>query len=141
MTTWKTRAADCGYLEILTTGAGIAYGCRLHGASRGPQLAVTGIGAVADRVFDDLLAIPTLPWMRGRIVFIRLDALDGGDDGLAALGPVDRTVTLPFHEGADAQTLEQARGLVLDVCANLGMIAGRGLPPGARPGPVVAAVR
>ena len=87
---------------------------------------------VAEQVFDRILRIPTLPWMRGTLVLIHLDALDlWGRDfaALAELGTVDRTVMLPWSSGdaPDERAMRQTYHQVLRVCADLGMIAGRGV--------------
>lgn len=133
--------ADSGYVEVMTNEkTGMAFGYRLTGASAGPQLVVAGTCPSAEKVFDRLLAIPSLPWMRGNLVLIRLDALDNllGDlSSLSPLGPVDRTLVLPLP---DAKELDETLTLhsyhmVLRACAELGMISGRGVvnkPVGAR---------
>ncbi|MEL6102726.1 MAG: hypothetical protein AAFR68_15620, partial [Pseudomonadota bacterium] len=77
MATWKTLTeSDAGYVEVLTTSQGAVFGYRLKGASAGPQVVVAGVCPNAEQVFERLLLTPTLPWMRGTLIVIRLDALD-----------------------------------------------------------------
>lgn len=134
MSKWKTlHQTDSGFVEVLTSDKdGSVFGYRLVGAAPGPQLVVVGQWAAAETVFDRLMSIPTLPWMRGRLVLIRTDVLDGmlGDpSSLCPLGNIDRTLILPCaNAGAlgDADVL-RAYHMVLRVCTDLGMISGRGV--------------
>lgn len=125
--------ADANYVEVFTCdGNGAVFGYRLVGASAGPQVAVLGSCAAAELAFDRLMNIPTLPWMRGNLVLIQIDALDAAFsqiDALESLGPIDRTITLP-RASAVVPTEAEVRQYyqsVLRVCAELGMISGRGL--------------
>ncbi len=134
MTTFrKLTKASSGYVEILTTertGTDFAY--RLVGASAGPQVAVAGVCPSAGRVFDRLLSIPSLPWMRGNLILIRLDALDnllGELSSLSPLGEIDQTIILPWTDegAADDALIRRSYHMVLRACADLGMITGRGV--------------
>ena len=126
------KARPAGLIEDLTDPAtGTRIGYRLVGNWRGPQLVVAGHGALADRVFERILAIPTLPWIRGRLVMVRLDAIGeyaGSLELLHPLGEVDRTLMLPFasseHFAVDVREGYQS---VLRAAAELGMIRGRGV--------------
>lgn len=126
---------DCGYLEVFCTpDTGTPFGYRLVGASPGPQLVVAGHCTASADIFDRLLNIPTLPWMRGNLVLIRLDALDNlvQDIGsIAHIGTVDRTVILPNDADAPLDERAQRRTYhaILRTCAQLGMISGRGVAP------------
>lgn len=135
MSNWKKLAqADFGYIEALTaTAKGTVIGYRLVGASAGPQLVVAGICPSSEHVFDRLLSIPTLPWMRGSLVLIRTSALDNLLSDLpsvSVLGEIDRTMVLPFSdtEKADETIIRRSYHQVLRACASLGMISGRGVP-------------
>lgn len=128
-----TPQADANYVEVFTCDRdGAVFGYRLVGASAGPQVAVLGSCAAAELAFDRLMNIPTLPWMRGNLVLIQIDALDDSFsqiDALESLGTVDRTITLP-QASAVVPTEAEVRQYyqsVLRVCADLGMISGRGL--------------
>ncbi|MBY6057165.1 hypothetical protein [Leisingera daeponensis] len=138
MSNWKKLSeADFGYTEALTAAAdGTVLGYRLVGASAGPQLVVAGICPSTEHVFDRLLSIPTLPWMRGSLVLIRAGALDNLLSDLSSvsvLGENDRTLVLPFTDTdrIDERTVRRSYHQVLRACASLGMISGRGvMPPG-----------
>ena len=83
-------------------------------------------------MFDRLLMIPTLPWMRGNLLLIKLNDLHDLVDEIAALRPVgkiDRTVLLPWGSGdlSDDQLIKRGYHSVLRACADLGMITGRGV--------------
>ncbi len=99
----------------------------------GPNALIAGYQPVADRVFDALLALPSLPWLRGTLYLVRLEALGGGlaAGDAEALSDVrfDRTLILPLRAaspgGSDLTTACYRR--VLGLCAELGMIQGRGL--------------
>lgn len=136
MSMMEPNEAVCRFAEVYTTAAtGRVFGHRITGASAGPQLVVAGHGTAAMQVFLRLMAIPTLPWMRGRLVLIQLDAMDDlihDISGLTSLGPVDRTMILadangPDANGADDGLLHRNYHLVLGVCTQLGMISGRGV--------------
>ena len=124
---------ESAFLEVLTTQAGgRVFGHRLVGASPGPQAVAAGTCSAAEEVFDRLLSIPTLRWMRGTLVLIRLDALDDPVGELSVLPPighVDRTLMLPWPDADTPEDLLVRRSyhMVLRLCAKLGMIAGRGV--------------
>ncbi|WP_300062041.1 hypothetical protein [uncultured Roseobacter sp.] len=128
---------DARYVEVLTTRrCGAVFGYRLAGTAAGPRPVVAGLGNPAEQIFDRLLQIPTLPWIRGQLVLIRLDLLDNAPDDLdsvMAIGPVDRTLTLPWYGLEDPSDSELRRGChhVLRACSRLGMISGRGVPRAA----------
>lgn len=122
-----------GQIDPLTiTSTNLVIGHRLIGASAGPQLVVAGVCPSADEVFQRILSIPTLPWMRGNLVLLRLDRLEDAAEVLheiSYIGPIDRTIFLPWP---DTETLSKplvrrSYHMVLRACAELGMIAGRGV--------------
>lgn len=122
-----------GYTEVFTTeDTGKVFGYRLVGAAAGPQIVVASTCPSARTVFERLLAIPTLPWMRGNLVLIQLDALEDiarDMSSLTSLGAIDRTVILPcdaVNETKEAVTRRNYH-LVLRTCAQMGMITGRGV--------------
>lgn len=124
---------DSGYLEVFCTRkTGTVFGYRLVGATPGPQLVVAGHCAASADVFERLLDIPTLPWMRGNLVLIRLDALDDlvqDITSISHIGIVDRTVILPYGVAAgDTDALKRRTyHQILRTCTQLGMISGRGV--------------
>lgn len=125
--------ASCGHVDVLTTSdSGDVLGYKLIGQAPGPQLTVIGACASADQAFDRLLSIPTLPWMRGNLVLIRADTLEHIVTDLASIaqvGPVDRTMILPWsnHQPAEPLLIKRYYREVLRSCAHLGMISGRGI--------------
>lgn len=140
MTRWeRLNENESGFVEVLTTArTGTAFGCRLVGAKPGPQLAVAGVCPSAEIVFDRLLSIPTLPWLRGNLILLRLDVLDDilmELSSLSSMGEIDRTVMLPWvdPDQEDRQTLRRSYHMVLRACADLGMISGRGVAPANLP--------
>ena len=128
-----SKQSACGCVEVLTTErTGNRFGYRLVGASAGPQIVVAGTCSSAEKVFDRMLSIPTLPWMRGNLILVRLDALDdfvGEISALKPFGKIDRTLILPWTSDEETSDLFTRRSYhkVLRACADLGKIAGRGV--------------
>ena len=134
MTDWnRLRATEAGFVEVLaSTETGEPFGHRLIGSRAGPQIVAAGDCEMTDQVFDRLLSIPTLPWMRGNLILIRLNALHDIVENIEALRPVgkiDRTVLLPWSDGSasDARRVTRGYHTILRACTDLGMIAGRGV--------------
>ncbi|MGJ8603274.1 MAG: hypothetical protein ACSHXH_04035 [Marivita sp.] len=123
---------DAGYLEVFCTQTtGTIFGHRLVGTAPGPQLVVASHCQTSAHVFERLLNIPTLPWMRGNLVLIRLDALDDlvmDITSIAHIGIVDRTMILTENT-TDPNVQRRNYHMILRACAQLGMISGRGVAP------------
>lgn len=119
------------FVRVLSSpSTGNIFGYRINGGFAGPSLAVFGRRDVVEGVFNALLAIPTLPWMRGALslVWFDADAHDLSDfEMLEEDAPLDQTLML---HGADASCTETRDGLlhVLRTATKLGMISGRGVP-------------
>ncbi len=116
-----------------------AMGYVLTGRLPGPTLVVADHGDLGRAVVARLRRLPTLPWMRGRIVVVSLDRLGAGDQARTlggCIGSYDRIVHLPLagRGGQTEAAAEQGYWAVLRMAARLGMISGRGVPMGARPG-------
>ncbi|MBV2361304.1 hypothetical protein KUH32_16185 [Thalassococcus sp. CAU 1522] len=131
---FKTDASEANrFVEILTADGGDIVGYRLGGARPGPSLMVAGYAPLALQVFDRLLALPTLPWLRGTLTLVSLGALNEGRTvcGLdhAPNQPVDEVLFLPFAADSALQDAASRTGywMVLRLCAKLGMIDGRGI--------------
>ena len=124
--------AGCGFVEVLTrTSDACVFGYRIGGARPGPTVVVAGYAPVAPDIYDRLLKLPTLPWMRGTLVLVTLDTLDAAlieEELVGQIGPVERTIHLPYPDRRDSEP-EIRRGYwtVLKACARLGMISGRGV--------------
>lgn len=129
----KLNEQESGFVEVLATEReGIPYGYRLRGHRSGPQLVVAGLCPAAREVFGRILHIPTLPWMRGTLTLIMLDAFDdliADVNQFDPLGPIDRTTMLPSMDNGSSNEgdLKRHYHTVLRACAALGMISGRGI--------------
>lgn len=137
MTGWNaSQKVSAGFVEVLTSRAtGVQIGYRLIGAKAGPQLVAAGTCDIAESVFHRVLSIPSLPWMRGNLVLLRLDVLHDIIDDLAQLqqmGRIDRTLLLAW--GGDTTLVDQIvrrnYHMLLRACTELGMISGRGVATG-----------
>ncbi|SPH24984.1 hypothetical protein DEA8626_04016 [Defluviimonas aquaemixtae] len=124
--------ADRGYVEVLSdVRDGRPFGLRVGGIRPGPTAVVAGYSPIARDIYGRLLELPSLSRLRGSLVLITLDALDvtSIDEKLVEqIGPVDRTLHLPFPSGEERETaVRQGYWTVLKLCAQLGMISGRGV--------------
>ncbi|WP_083098387.1 hypothetical protein [Pseudophaeobacter leonis] len=130
--TKPTKAAR--HVDVLTDDhAGEVFGYRLSGAHSGPNLVVAGQKDVIEGLYGRLAALPTLPWMRGTISLINLEALED-DLGIAHIGHapndvIDRILfLLPVAQGTKLkEVIHHGYWSALKLCASLGMVQGRGL--------------
>jgi len=108
------------FAEVLPTGY------QFTGASSGPEILVAAPKHLASAVFKRLLNLPTLPWMRGAIRFVELDAAQSTYRGEKTF---DEMLCLPCvqDQELDEQSIRHALLTTLRLCAKLGMISGRGL--------------
>jgi len=114
-------------------------GFRVGGHFAGPNALVSGHAELTRPVFQRLLLIPTLGWLRGNLFLITLEQLDhlssvgNLSEILGANGPMDGQISLPSLNMGKFSAPEQEelvrRGCVsaLQLCARLGMIRGRGI--------------
>lgn len=107
--------------SAIATPSGRAVGWRHGGLRPGPRVLVGVASALLDPLDARLRALPSLPWMRGRVDLVGLDAL--ADDLWTPRTPVDATLAIPAGDAPGAARI------VLRLCARLGMIEGRGLGP------------
>lgn len=120
----KRAGPGAPFEDVLTSPtSGHDIGRSLGGLRAGPTLLVaTGPGLYAP-LHRRLAALPSLPWMRGRLLLIRLsDAEDGLDEIW-----VDDMVCLP-QEARNGATVPAAYWTVLRKATAMGMIDGRGVP-------------
>ena len=103
----------------VTAPSGAPVGWRHGGLRPGPRVVVAVAADLLGPLNDHLAALPSLPWMRGRIDLVSDDALVSG--AWRPGGPVDATLSLMGGPAPEA-----ARTL-LRLCARLGIVAGRGL--------------
>lgn len=112
---------------LLDTSDGQISGYELTGASAGPTILVAGISPLVEAVFNRLTALPTLPWMSGKI---RLQILSECDRDVAMPDEiVDEVLYLPGLVVPDLseEAIKDGYLAVLRLCTRLGMIAGRGV--------------
>ena len=126
--------AEARHVEVLTSPFnGQIVGYKFVGARPGPTLLVAGHAPHAGLIFDRLMDLPTLPWLRGTLCLLMLEAFDPArpfDAGtFVEHGPIDDILFLPFA-GTSPDPRETARDgywTVLRRCGQLGMIDGRGV--------------
>ena len=130
----KDSVQESRFVEVLTFGgAATQIGYRLGGAQPGPNVLVAGHAPIADTIYDRVMALPTLPWMYGKLYLIVLDALDKGTIGdplnFVPEEQIDEVLFLPFcRQSAFADdAAKQGYRTLLKTCARLGMINGRGV--------------
>lgn len=127
------------FVEILTdVRTGDPFGYALGGGRPGPNVMVAGFTDEIENLFHRLNQLPSLPWMWGKLYLVDLDAVHA--DAIAnpricvAEVPIDELLLLPSRVLHRCETASGAQSYldVLQLCARLGMISGRGLAP-ARP--------
>lgn len=104
-------------------------GFELNGANAGPTILIAGLSPLLEAVFDRLAALPTLPWMRGRI---RMHILHHGQtDPSLPDEIVDEVLYLPGMVVADLseEAIKDSYLATLRLATKLGMIQGRGVSP------------
>ena len=116
------------------------YGFRIGGANAGPNLVVACQTALAQRVYQRLMLIPTLNRMRGTLFLLIADRVEESRDPMlldrlpGLKGPVDFMLTLPslhvagLEDAAVAELVARNYWAVLRTCARMGMVQGRGIP-------------
>lgn len=126
----RHMACNAALVDVITDAAESApLGYEICGAFAGPTLLVVGHSAVAEKVYDRLVKLPTLVRMHGTLVLVFLDRMErhGFDLYINQMGAPapDELVFLAFdldpaHHAAAAQAgFEEA----LRISARLGMIA------------------
>lgn len=125
---------SCPFAEVLTCDTGTGLGYRLGGHFAGPDVLIVGHAPIADQVFDRLITLPTLGWLRGTLTLINLSVLtlSGENPRLAQFFQPrpDELLFLPYHITPETAQEAATQGYwsVLRLCADMGMIAGRGVP-------------
>lgn len=133
---------DAKYVDVITSQqGGHVTGYRLQGSRPGPNLLVAGFSPCADAIYDRLLNLPTLPWLRGTLSMLLLDTPNISDRSVTELtGPgtrIDDVLFLPFNTMEPDHMADHVRSgyrSVLRLCERLGMIDGRGVYPRRRCG-------
>jgi hypothetical protein len=111
----------------------------IGGAVPGPNILISGSTRLTGQVFQRMLLLPTLSRLRGRLFLIQLDRLQHpADIQLIATtlirGAIDAQMFLPFVNTGDMSAdmvedaVKEGYWSALRLCADNGMIAGRGIP-------------
>ena len=134
MANQRPRVREDGICVEVPTANGqqAVFGYRFASDNSGPQIVVAGTCATAEVLVRRLTSIRTLPWVRGSLVLIRLDVLDGllGDIGkVLPLGEIERVIVLPWIDldAADKAPLRRAYRAVLQACSDLELVSRRDL--------------
>lgn len=133
-----TFVDESKFVEVLTSeDSGDLIGYRIGGACPGPSAVLAGHPALIEALFDRFIAVPTLPWMWGSLHLVSLEFVEDGDlTELQTFLPtvrVDGLIMLPYSkiDGGYAAAIEQGYWAGLRLCAQLGMIEGRGVKSAA----------
>lgn len=129
-----------GVHRLYATGGSDTIGYRVDGAENGPTMLASGYRDTITPVFRRLAKLPSLPRLRGHLLLAYVDGIHipGSEAKLDGLfdEAVDGSVFLGFERKVDtapeivARFERESYWTILRVCANLGMIAGRGIPVG-----------
>ena len=121
-------------IAVLAAGQGSSkIGYALGGLRPGPNTLVAGFDPISEPVFQRLLVLPTLTWLRGTLYLVRLEPLGDSRNGAVidrlCETPFDRILILPFasSDGSQEDLVNEAYMRVLRLCRELGMIDGRGV--------------
>lgn len=108
------------FMEVLTTTvAGHLIGYRLHGCYTGPTVVIAASEILLDPLASRFTALPTLPWMRGTLILVDIDAI--GDGTWHPTHAIDATLALPVHSKSATAEMSGFRS-ILRLCNRLGMI-------------------
>ena len=123
-------------VDVLTSQSGSKIiGYRIGGFNPGPNLLVAAHDPVAALVYDRLMLLPTLCWMRGSLNLIFLNAIEHAGIN-AHIGQMtdtkpDELIFLPYHldEKHHSDAANEGYWTVLRACTAIGIISGRGVHP------------
>lgn len=117
-------------------------GYQIGGHAPGPEVLVIGYRAATAIAFHRLAQLPSLPFLLGRLTVAYQEAIDDETSGIGYMDLFnDRIYGSLFigYDATEATTGTRSRiekdtyWSVLRLCAKLGMISGRGVPPAAEP--------
>lgn len=127
----QARQSKIGCVIDAKTKAVLGY--ELGGCLAGPVLLVVGYGATLRAVRAKFATVPTLPWIRGRVVVLPMELLEPSGRGPSAPDildqPYDDMIMLAY-QGADLDSSVVAQDgyqTILRKCRDMGMISGRGI--------------
>lgn len=123
------------FVEVLTSHAtGDLMGYRIGGSRPGPNAVLAACETLTEALFERFMALPTLPWMWGRLYLVSLDGVDNTCScTLASCDldvPIDGLVMLPYAtkgNNGHADYVDSGYWTGLRLCRQLGMIEGRGV--------------
>ncbi len=114
-------------------------GYQIGGHTPGPEAIVIGHRAATATAFNRLAQLPSLPFLVGRLTLVYQEALDDDASGIGYMDVVPNPVYGSLFIGCipDMATSSATRRRIdnetywatLRLCAKLGMINGRGVPP------------
>ncbi|WP_299412423.1 hypothetical protein [uncultured Sulfitobacter sp.] len=131
-----TFVEESKFVEVLTSeDFGELIGYRIGGGRPGPSAVLAGDPALIEALFERFMAIPTLPWMWGRLHLVSLEFIESANlhelQTCLLEVKVDGLIMLPYARsdgGLDA-AIEDGYWAGLRLCSQLGMIEGRGVKP------------
>ena len=130
----QSKNLNSNFVEILTSDkSAIVIGYRIGGSNTGPNIWVTGSKRITTPIYECLLRLPTLPWMRGTIYLMNLGVLDQNElskpPECVTNETIDDFLFLPFDGPPENTDIAVRAGYrsILQLCTQLGMISGRGI--------------
>lgn len=131
-----TFVEESKFVEVLTSeDFGELIGYRIGGGRPGPSAVLAGDPDLIEALFERLMAVPTLPWMWGRLHLVSLEFIESGNlHELQTCLPevkVDGLILLPNPKSDESHDVAVNDGYWagLRLCSQLGMIEGRGVKP------------
>ena len=127
-------------VELSLNGGESHVGFCVGGSQPGPNILISGTTRLTGQVFQRLLLLPSLSRLRGKLFLVQLDKLAAQTDiDLIATrlikDIIDDQMFLPFISAADMHpdifetAVKDGYWTVLRLCAENGMISGRGVSP------------
>lgn len=136
---------DHGVRTLFHAATGDVVGYAVRGAKPGPRALVVGRRGAASDAYHRLTQLPSLPRMQGELLLMFDEALDDPYSGVTRDGLYDRDIDGSIYLSVDAEAIrersrraharKEAYWSILRLCAQLGIISGRGVPHLADPAP------
>lgn len=131
-----TFVEESKFVEVLTSeDFGELIGYRIGGGRPGPSAVLAGDPDLIEALFERFMAIPTLPWMWGRLHLVSLEFIESGNlHELHTCLPevkVDGLILLRIPKSDENHDVAVNDGYWegLRLCSQLGMIEGRCVKP------------
>jgi hypothetical protein len=120
--------AECKFVEVLTSEtSGEIIGHRFAGSQSGPNALIAGDADLIASIYNRLIGMPTLPWVRGSVYLVEIDGIELFDmrDVKSCLSDVvfDEIILLPNGqtEPVRQHAVHRAYWALLRLCRQLGM--------------------